>query len=226
MIFQLYAATKRRSIAIATGISFCMIAIFALLGYGFFFSKFYIPGNASATTEIIRHDPWMLRWFIFFFLIALVFDLVVAWLLYHYFKQTSEIIASLCAWSRLVYTAIFGAAFLPLLMALRAIEQIDTPPDSVLFYLNSFDSMWSLALIICGLHLLILGWLTRKRREVPRIWSAITLLAGCLYCIHHSLNLLWFNYGTIKNLVEQMISLPMALGELGLAGWLIVKGGK
>lgn len=223
---QLYITTKRRRLAVSAGISFFVIAFLAFLGYGFFFSNFYFPDQPLQTTAIIQHKPWLLRWFIFFFLIALIFDLLVTWLLYHFFKTTSETIASLCAWSRLLYTAVFGIAFLPLLMALIETAKADADPGSVMLYLNSFDSMWSMSLIIFGLHLLILGWLTQRSRKVPKIWVVLTLLAGCLYCVHHSLNLLWFNYTYIKTFVEQILSLPMALGELGLASWLIAKGGK
>lgn len=226
MVFQVYAAVRRRRIAIAAGISFCMIAFFAMLSYIFFFSKFYIPGNAPATANMIRQSPWLLRGCIFFFLAALVFDLLVSWFIYQYFEKVHQPIVALCTWSRLLYTALFGTSFLPLLMAMNAAANTETDAATITLYLNSFDSMWSMSLIIFGLHLLTLGYLTLKSREVPLLWVALTIIAGCLYIGHHSMNLISANYGLIKSRVEEFLSLPMALGELGLAGWLITKGGK
>lgn len=56
------------------------------------------------------------------------------------------------------------------------------------------------------------------------LW-VLTLIAGISYVIVHSLKLTPLTSGIVNNL-EMVLALPMFLGELGLAVWLLIKGGK
>jgi len=65
----------------------------------------------------------------------------------------------------------------------------------------------------------------KAHNKTPKTLCYLTLLSGISYIIVHLLKLINFNSGFTINL-EMILILPMALGELGLAICLIVKGGK
>lgn len=60
---------------------------------------------------------------------------------------------------------------------------------------------------------------------IPRILWYLTLIAGISYVFVHYLKLTLTQSAIVSNL-EMILALPMAIGELGLAVWLIMKGGK
>ena len=61
--------------------------------------------------------------------------------------------------------------------------------------------------------------------KIPKILWYITLLAGISYVIVSLLKLGSPNSEMINSLV-MILALPMTIGELGLAIWLLIKGGK
>jgi hypothetical protein len=61
--------------------------------------------------------------------------------------------------------------------------------------------------------------------KIPKILWYITLVAGISYVIVSLSKLESPNSEMVKNL-EMILALPMVVGELGLAVWLLVKGGK
>ena len=61
--------------------------------------------------------------------------------------------------------------------------------------------------------------------RIPKVLWYLTLIAGVSYVVVHLLKLGSPNSEMVKNL-EMILALPMAIGELGLAIWLLFKGGK
>jgi hypothetical protein len=60
---------------------------------------------------------------------------------------------------------------------------------------------------------------------IPKILWYLALIAGISYVVVHFLKLTLTQSDIVSNL-EMILALPMAIGELGLAVWLIMKGGK
>ena len=65
----------------------------------------------------------------------------------------------------------------------------------------------------------------KLHRGIPKFLWWLTLIAGISYVFVHLLKLGSPNAEMTKNL-EMILALPMAIGELGLAIWLLIKGGK
>jgi len=96
----------------------------------------------------------------------------------------------------------------------------------VISTLDSFETIWSVGLIIFGLHLLGLGYLSILNRQVPILFGYLLILAGLGYmAIHISVNFTGLNEGVLS-MMEKILMAPMALGEILLAFWLIIRGGK
>jgi len=96
----------------------------------------------------------------------------------------------------------------------------------VTLYLNAFDRVWSLGLIVFGLHLLIIAYLILKSDFIPKFLGILLCIAALSYILIHSMYLFLPQYETTTLLIEKILSLPMAVGELGFGLWLLIKGGK
>ncbi|PJB01103.1 MAG: DUF4386 domain-containing protein, partial [Ignavibacteria bacterium CG_4_9_14_3_um_filter_36_18] len=89
-----------------------------------------------------------------------------------------------------------------------------------------FKTVWTLGLIVFGLHLLAVGILMKVHRNIPKVLWILTLIAGISYVVVHILKLTLPQLSEFTETLNNILALPMALGELGLAIWLIIKGGK
>lgn len=139
---------------------------------------------------------------LFAWLIVLILDLVITWGLYHSFAGQNKPLAQLAALFRLSYSSILGVAVSFLLITDK----------------ESFELIWAFGLIIFGIHLLLVAPLT------PKFLKLLLWVAGLSYVIVQ-IGLVFFPTTDIT-LMENILSIPMALGELSLGIWLIFKGWK
>tara|TARA_B100000809_G_C14995338_1_gene479505 strand:+ start:543 stop:941 length:399 start_codon:yes stop_codon:yes gene_type:complete len=123
---------------------------------------------------------------------------------------------------RVVYTVIFGIATIYLY---KNIYTGELSNELINNNFHQFQSVWSVGLILFGIHLVLVGILMKIHKRIPIALWVLTLIAGISYVIVHSLKLTPLTSGIVNNL-EMVLALPMVLGELGLAVWLIIKGGK
>lgn len=119
---------------------------------------------------------------------------------------------------RLVYTV-------SLILGIFNLLKASGSPDA-LRWIKSFENIWSIGLIIFGLHLILLAWLTFMSGFVPAIWSWLLLIAGSSYMIINIPS----NPGSVFNrivvVLEMILVVPMTIAELGFAIWLIVRAVK
>lgn len=215
-----------RKMALVAGFSLVAMAIFAGWGYGYAFGSSYVANDAAKTLANLNHSPALFRGFIGSFVAVLLLDVVVAWSLYYFFKPVDAALSLLMAWFRLVYAALLGIALLNLLFILQLLTNV---PQNELFIMNcieSFLAMWSLGLIVFGAHLFVLGYLVLRSDFIPKVFGVLILLTAVCYFGSNIANLLLLNYEQYKKTAEMAMGLPMALGELGIAFWLLIKGGK
>ena len=123
---------------------------------------------------------------------------------------------------RVAYTVIFGIATIYLY---KNINTGGLSNELINNNFHQFQSIWSVGLILFGIHLVLVGILMKIHKRISIALWVLTLIAGISYVIVHSLKLTPLTSGIVNNL-EMVLALPMVLGELGLAVWLIIKGGK
>jgi hypothetical protein len=214
---QSVSSMSPRQAAIWAGASLLLMAALAGFAYGYMLQGLD-PAHMPAREGLFRLG--LLAW-----LMIAVLDMLAAWALYEYFRETHRPFSLLAAWLRLLYTALLGAALAQLAAVLPAMAAgLDTAYLSA--QLGAFEQTWGLGLIIFGLHLLVLGGLARRSPAVPGWLAWLLLAAGLSYLLAHTGKLLLPAYETETALLEQVLALPTAAGELALAGWLLVKGGK
>jgi hypothetical protein len=95
-----------------------------------------------------------------------------------------------------------------------------------MLYLDAFESMWSIGLIVFGGHLLIVGNVAIKSNGIPKIISILLVIAGVGYMLIHLCNVFLPQYDGVITVLKFVFTVPMIVGELGFGLWLLFKGGK
>ena len=72
----------------------------------------------------------------------------------------------------------------------------------------------------------ILVFETEKISHIPKLLGILLLIASVSYIIIHLSHLFLPQHKNLTIIFENVLSLPMALGELGFGIWLLIKGQK
>ena len=216
-----------RKAALVAGWGLLIMTIFAVFAIYFVFQNLIVPGDATTTANNIMASEMLFRIGICSILIVLIGDVVVAWALYVFLKQVNKSLSLLAAWLRLVYAAMLGIGLLNLVIVLillsganyLAVFETDQLHAQVLLFLNAFNDVWALGLIVFGFHLVTLGYLVFKSNYIPKVLGVLLILAGFSYLIDYFGKFLFPNF-------DVPISMVLGWGELIFMFWLLFKGGK
>ncbi len=167
---------------------------------------------------------------VFAFLIMVIADLLLTWVLYRIFKEYSPKRTAITVLFRLINVAFFGAALYFLFdvqslipsVALSEVELAKQVESS----LKMFDKIWLIGLIFFGIHLVLLSNLLCKSKRVRKTISGLLLVAGIGYIIDSCLQLFYSGYESISAVSTFIVVLPGIIGELALTLWLLFKSGK
>ena len=215
---------RKRSMALLAGSSLILMVLLAGVGYGYAFETLYVEGDTWATFQQFHQSPSLVYWVVATFVGILLLDVVVGWALYGFFYSTHSHLSMLAAVLRWVYSLLLGAALLPLLPLLDSARM--QKAAEVMAHLEDFLRAWSLGLILFGVHLLVLGYLIVMSPKTPKWLGFLVCFAGICYVGIHAAQQIIADFAVYRKQIETMLSAPMALGELSLAIWLLVRGGK
>jgi hypothetical protein len=147
--------------------------------------------NIEQTVRNIRANEGAFLFVSFAYFAAFVGDVLVAWALYYLLRPVSPALAALAAGLRAVQGVIAAGAALNLFTTfrlLRSEELAALGPDQVyaqvLVLLSSFGYEWSLALVIFGIHLGLLGFLVYRSGYIPRVVGIALAVAGIGYVVY------------------------------------------
>lgn len=224
----------QRNTALTAGISLIIMALAAFFSYGFIHGSLVVQGDASATLQNIMSSTMLFKAEIFGWLIILICDIVVAWALYIFMKPIHKNLSLLGAWFRLIYTAILAIAVLNLLVVLLlsnstdyvSLFTTDQLQAQTMLFLDAFESIWSMGLIIFGGHLMIVGYVALKSVNIPKVIGILLLIAALGYIVTHLCSSFLPQYDGVLTILEYVFTLPMVAGELGFGLWLLFRGGK
>lgn len=212
---------NKRKFAKITGYSLLIMAIAAGFSLGFAFPKFFKQIQLQlAQTNITQNLP-LYKQMIAGLIIVFTLDLVVSYSLYKYFKNDHKNLAIFTNLLRIVYTILFGNAIFYLSKNI-----VVTNNDFILENHQLFQTLWSIGLIVFGLHLLGVGLLMKLHKLIPKALWILTIIAGFSYTIIHFIKTFFPHLTELIDTLNMVLLLPMTLGEIGLAIWLIIKGGK
>lgn len=213
---------NQRRIAKITGISLLIMAIVAGFSIGYAYTKFDKPEQFEFLKDNIIQNTGLYYCMLIGILIIIILDFIVSYTLYKYFEDDHKKMSISSGIIRTIYTLIFGIATYYLTKNLNTNELTNQIANS---NFQQFQTIWNSGLVVFGFHILLIGYLMKLHMKIPKILWYITLIAGISYVIVSLLKLGSTNSEMVKSLV-MILALPMTIGELGLAIWLIIKGGK
>lgn len=224
---------SQRQAAIIAGISLLLMTVLAGFAYGVVFESLVNLGDAEATVRNIKASELLFRFGTFSWLLILILDVVVAWALYIYFKPVNQSVSLLTAWLRLIYSSFLGVSLLGFVVVILLLDGVffsifeaNQLASLVMLSLMVFKNIWSIGLIIFGIHLLFLAYLVFKSGYIPKIWPILLLLASLGYMVTNVGHLIVPEYGDYKAMIEAIFLVPMVVGEVGFAIWLLWRGAR
>ena len=220
--------SKEKKQGIIAGISLLIMAIAAGLSFG------YAHNNLVADSPEITFNNLSADRSLFFLELSgwsLIFitDFIVAIALYYFFRSTSRQVSMITAIIRIIYTLILGIAIIQLFRIVPFLSSDNTASGIIKIsetesHLQLFEKLWSVGLIIFGLHLVGLGYLSVKSKSVHWLLGYLLYFGGISYTFIHFTSQMSLFDTKVINSVENILSLPMALAEILLAFWLVYNG--
>ena len=218
--------TPKRTYALISGIALIIMAVAAGYAYGYVQNSLIVDGNPSTTLKNLNNATGLFGSAVIGWFIILITDLLVAWGLYKYFTTVNSKVAAVTGLVRAFYSLILAVAIYQLIAVWQMLYSAIPDEIALMNLYNSFEKYWSLGLIVFGLHLIGLGYLSLKSNSVPKWLGWLLYFAGISYSLINGVKALIPNATDTIAIVEMSVSGPMAIAELGLAIWLIWKGGK
>ncbi|MBU1094960.1 MAG: DUF4386 domain-containing protein [Bacteroidetes bacterium] len=199
-----------RKLSIIAGISYLVIFFAAI------FANFFVLESILKDPLVtIQQNHMVVRFGILAFLVTVVFDVVVAWALYELYKEHN--LSGLSTLFRMMHAAVMGVAIFALPVAL-----ISTTSQEILEQVQNFNNIWLIGLFFFGIHLILLGRIIGK----PKIITVFLVIAGIMYMVDTGAHFLLQNYEEYRSIFLALVAIPSIFGEMSLAFWLLIKGGK
>ncbi len=213
--------TEHRKLAISSGYGLLLMALVAPFSLGYTLPVFYGEVEPDAFLKNIQTNRSLYITMMAALLLIIVLDVFVSFTLWYFFRADNAKAAINAFYLRMGYTALFVTANYFLLISFYEEDGYAVQRNYSLF-----DTIWSAGLIIFGMHLLLISRLMKIHIKVPRYLWYLPFIAGVSYMLVHLLKIAMPAFEYLTNTMNNILAIPMALGELGLAIWFILKGGK
>ncbi|MEK5182630.1 DUF4386 domain-containing protein [Paenibacillus odorifer] len=226
--------SNQRKSALTAGISLIIMTIASFFSYGFVHGTLVVQGDASATFINIVSSNNLFKGEILGWIIIMIADILVAWAFYVFLETVNQNLSLLGAWLRLTYSAILAISILTLIFVLLLTGNtngfstltIEQTQAFMMLFLDAFQFIWSMGLVVFGGHLLIVGYVALKSDVIPKVISILLLLASIGYIIIHLSKMFLPQYEAVITTLNFIFTIPMIVGELGFGIWLLLRGGK
>jgi hypothetical protein len=219
------SAPAVRQSALVAGVGILLLAVTSVVANFGAISGPVTEGDAARTAKDVLASSGWFRLGIAALVVVVVLDVVVAWALLTFFEPVHRELALLAAWLRLAYAAVFAVAIsqltgvLPLLSpsAGRTLQSTDQRNALALLKIDAFHDIWSVALVLFGVHLVLIGVLAYRSGYVPRPLGVLLVVAGIGYLVDSLVRLLVPGSGLT-------VSVYTFVGEALFMVWLLAKG--
>jgi hypothetical protein len=215
-------------LARATGLLYLALAVLGMFS-AMVLESLVVPGDAQATADSILGARWLFGSSLVTWLAVVVADVAIAVTFYLLLRPVSHTRSLLAAAFRLAYAAVLAAVLLNLFEAFQLLTGAQGAAGlgeqqrqaMALAALDTFSAGFLLALVLFGVHLVILGSLLYRSRYLPRVLGVLLAAAGMGYVADSLAGLLLADRG---GLVSAVLLTPAVVGELGLTAWLLLRG--
>ncbi len=189
------------------------------------YPKLVIPGNIEQTVQNISAHEGMFVAVILCYLINFIEDIVMAWALYILLAPVNKALSLLAALFQLVYAAVTISGTLHL----AAVYRMLTTPEylnafgprplhaQALLFLHAFRYDYSLALLLFGIHLCLIGYLIFRSKYIPWILGIVLAIDGLGWIVNSLQPYLYPN-------ADLHFVFVTFFGELIFMLWLLIAG--
>jgi hypothetical protein len=218
--------------AVIAGISLIIMGIAAAFSYGYVHHSLVVSADAVITLQNIEAALPLFQFGILGWVVIILSDILVSWAFYLFLKPIHRDLSLLAGWLRLVYTGILAMAVSHLVISSNQVRQqtsgefTELAPSDIMTSVLAFDSIWSLGLIVFGVHLILVGSIAWKSKHIPKVISILLVIAGGSYTLTHVLHGFVPQLDKATSLIEMVLIIPMTIGELAFGIWLLLKGRK
>lgn len=187
--------------------------------------KLFVAGNVEQTVANLAGNHAAFLGVFFAFFINFAEDIVIAWALYFLLAPVNKALSLLASLFQLVYASICLSSLFNLLPAYRLISGAELGGavsngvlhEQIYLLLRWFRYDYSMALVLFGIHLIIVGVLIVRSRYIPA-WLGVVLAVDGAGWIAGMLQPYLYPSATLDLLQIT------ALGELVFMAWLLLAG--
>ena len=174
------------------GMGLLVMTVTAPYAEFYVFPQLLVPGDVDRSMLNLMHQRGLFVSGIAAFFLNYVADILVAWALYIFLAPVHRQLAWLAALFRLLYTALGISALMNLFTVVRI---LDTPQYAaqvasgelniqIQLLLDAYQFEWGVALMLFGVHLILLGYLAARSGYVPQLLGYLLVIAGSGYLIY------------------------------------------
>lgn len=211
---------SKDKLALGIGVSLLLMTVLGIFSFGVAMPEFNQLMSSRTLNDLMQEKGMLYRSMLFVIGTVVVLDIIVAWLLTSFFKEVSQKLAYYSGLLRLLYSLVFGVALFFLIISLFAEEN-----HAAHYWINMkrFHWVWNFGLgVFFGPHLILVALLMKKYGRFHFLLWSLTGIAGISYTLLHIIKLVVSNPDSYA-MLEQILILPMSLGEIVLAFWFLFK---
>lgn len=205
-----------------------------VIGTGLFSEVFVrqalrVSNDAMLTAQNIQNNEMLYRWGFVADIINFVIGLPTVIIIYYFFKRVNKLLVQLALAFVIIQTAIIAVNLLnqvtPLLILsnetyLSSLNQNQLSTLSLLS-LNIQAQGYGIGLVFFGFYCIIIGYLINVSKLIPKIFGILYIITGLCYLIN---SFTMFLSKGFENPLFVYLAIPIFIGELLLALWLLIKG--
>jgi hypothetical protein len=203
-----------------TGSLYVLLVVLGMLG-PLTLESMLVAGDAAATAENIAGSQGQFQLSLIAWVVIVAVDVAISVTLYLILAPVNRAQSLVMAAFRLVYSAALAALLALVFVAGLLLDDGTARDGEALFALEAFSAGFLAALVLFGVHLVLLGALFYQSRYIPRVLSVLLVAAGIGYVIDSLASLMVDDYG---GALAAVLLTPAVLGEVGLTLWLLIKG--
>jgi len=212
-----------RAASLIAGIGILLLAVLAVFGNFIAVGALVTRGDAATTARDILASEGLFRWGVASLILVAVLDIVVARALFTVFEPVNRSVSAMAAWFRVAYAVVFLVGIGQLVVALGLLSD----PTQALRAIDTYTAVWNAALVLFGVHLLLIGYLAYRSSFVPRVIGILLVVAGLGYLTDgfgvvlvpdYSLNIAQFTFvGEVALMISLLINSRRITGECAAA---------
>ena len=185
----------------------------SIFGYLIAINGLVTVNDAAKTTGAIAASPALWLAGIGAMCVVVVLDVVAAAGTYALFRPVNSVLSAVAGLTRTVYAVWLSVALSQLLLPFGNLDA----PEAALANIETFSSIWNAALVLFGVHLLMISYLSIRSGFMPKIFGILIGIAGI---------------GYIADLIGLMVAPGFTptfglfgfVGETAMIFWLLIGG--